>query len=71
MEPGPGTKLMTPSGRPASRITCRKCQADSDAVSAALKSTTLPMSAGAVARFTAMELKLNGATANTKPSSGR
>jgi hypothetical protein len=31
----------------------------------------LPISAGAVGRFSAMEVKLNGVTANTKPSSGR
>jgi hypothetical protein len=33
--------------------------------------TTLPMSAGAVGRLPAMEVKLNGVTASTKPSRGR
>ena len=31
----------------------------------------LPISAGAVGRFPAMDVKLNGVTASTKPSSGR
>ena len=33
--------------------------------------TTLPSSAGAVGRFPAIEVKLNGVMASTKPSSGR
>jgi hypothetical protein len=31
----------------------------------------LPSSAGAVGRFAAIDVKLKGVTANTKPSSGR
>ncbi len=41
------------------------------AVEAGLRTTVLPMIAGAVGRFTPMEVKLNGVTARTKPSSGR
>ncbi len=35
------------------------------------QTTTLPISAGAVGRFPAIEVKLNGVTASTNPSSGR
>ena len=33
--------------------------------------TTLPIKAGAVGRLPAMDVKLNGVTAKTKPSKGR
>ena len=41
------------------------------AVGAGFQTTTLPMSAGAAARFPPMAVKLNGVTAYTRPSSGR
>jgi hypothetical protein len=36
-----------------------------------LKTTVFPISAGAVGRFPAIAVKLNGETAKTKPSSAR
>ena len=38
---------------------------------AGFHSTVLPISAGAVGRLPPIEVKLNGVTANTKPSSAR
>ena len=66
--PEPGTKLITPSGRPASRSSSMTAQPDSTAVLAGFQMQTLPMSAGAVGRLPAMDVKLNGVTANTNPS---
>ena len=67
----PGTKLITPSGRPAScsrRITKYD---ESTAVEAGFQTTTLPSMAGADDRLPPMAVKLNGLTAKMKPSSGR
>ncbi len=46
-------------------------QAVSIAVDAGFHTTVQPASAGAVVRFAPMEVKLNGLTASTNPSSGR
>jgi hypothetical protein len=43
----------------------------STAVEAGFHTTVLPHRAGAVGRLPAIEVKLKGVTANTKPSSGR
>ncbi len=54
---------MTPGGNPAdssSRI--RKCAANA-CVGAGFQTTVFPINAGAVARFPAMAVKLNGLTA--------
>lgn len=48
-----------------------KRQLASAAVVEGFQSTTLPQSAGAQARLHEMDVKLNGATATTNPSSGR
>ena len=47
-----------------------KC-AETSAVDAGFHTTVLPISAGAVGRLPPIEVKLNGVTAKTKPSSGR
>ena len=46
-------------------------KAESAWVRAGFHRTTLPIKAGAVGRFPAMDVKLNGVTAKTKPSRGR
>jgi hypothetical protein len=68
--PSPWTTLTTPSGRPASRSSCIDRCATRDADSAGFQTTVLPRIAGANARLF-MQVKLNGVTARTKPSSGR
>ena len=68
MDPRPGMKLITPSGKPASLSICMIRYGVYTQDEAGLRSTVLPMIAGAVARFPAMAVKLNGASANTKPS---
>ncbi len=69
--PEPETKLITPGGRPASSNNfMRKC-ALTAAVEAGFQTTVLPISATEVGRLPAIEVKLNGVTAKTKPSSGR
>jgi hypothetical protein len=59
----PGTKLITPGGRPASSRICIPIQDDKVAVAAGFHSTEHPIIAGAAARFTDMDVKLNGAMA--------
>src|SRR5262245_34748584 len=59
----PGTKLITPGGRPALSRTFRICQALGIALLAGFQTTVLPMSAGAVGRLPAIEVKLNGVIA--------
>ena len=67
----PGNILTTPGGSPAvSSTSMMKCAAYM-ADAAGFQSTVLPMIAGAVGRLPAMEVKLNGVTAKTNPSSGR
>ncbi len=46
-------------------------QLDRSDVEDGFHSTVLPQSAGAVGRLPPIEVKLNGVTAKTKPSSGR
>ena len=67
----PGTKLITPGGRPASSKICMMYQAESIAVAPGFQSTVLPISAGALGRLPPIAVKLNGVTAYTNPSSGR
>src|SRR5690242_7598719 len=69
--PEPGTKLITPGGRPASRRSSIRYQLESTEVEAGFQTTVLPSSAGAVGRLPAIEVKLKGVMAKTKPSSGR
>ena len=69
--PLPGRKLMTPGGRPASSSTFMVYQLERSEVEDGFHSTVLPHIAGAVGRLPPIEVKLNGVTANTKPSSGR
>ena len=47
------------------------CQAESIAERDGFHTTVLPISAGAVGRLPAMEVKLKGVTASTNPSRGR
>jgi len=69
--PGPGTKLITPRGRPAASNIFIACQFESTEVVAGFHTQVLPMSTGAVGRLIAIEVKLKGVIASTKPSSGR
>ena len=62
---------MTPGGKPAASISFMRCQPVKTADEAGFQSTVLPISAGAVGRLPAMEAKLKGVTAKTKPSSAR
>ena len=69
--PAPGTRLMTPGGSPAaSRISMMKWAAYT-AVEAGFQITVFPMIAAAVGRLPPIEVKLNGVTAKTNPSSDR
>jgi hypothetical protein len=65
LAPPPGTKLITPGGRPAASISFIRCQLESTAVVAGFHRTVLPISAGALGRFPPMEVKLNGVIAST------
>src|SRR5512133_1699886 len=62
-EPLPGTKWITPGGRPAASSTLRMYQALGIAEDAGFQTTVLPISAGEVGRLPAIEVKLNGVTA--------
>ena len=59
----PGTKLITPSGSPASRRIWKTNQLERIAVCDGFQRTALPISAGAVGRLPPMAVKLNGVTA--------
>ena len=63
--------MTTPGGTPACSSTRTKFAAERGVNSDGLNTTVLPMIAGAVVRLRAIAVKLNGATASTKPSSGR
>jgi hypothetical protein len=69
--PSPGRKLTTPSGNPASVSRRITYQLDRAAVVEGFQIAVLPSSAGAVGRLPAIEVKLNGVMASTKPSRGR
>src|SRR5487761_1040802 len=69
--PSPVTMLITPGGSPAASSTRMTRSADSCWVGDGFHTTTLPSRAGAVGRFPAIEVKLNGVIASTNPSSGR
>jgi len=63
--------LITPGGKPASsKSFIRKC-AEYAAVEAGFQRTVFPISAALVGRLPAIDVKLNGETAKTTPSSGR
>ncbi len=59
----PGTKLMTPGGSPAASSSFMIAKALGIADEAGFQTTVLPISAGAVGRLPAIEVKLNGVTA--------
>ncbi len=61
--PSPGSRLMTPGGMPASSSSRMVSWAAKLCVGEGFHSTTLPISAGAVGRFAAMAVKLNGVIA--------
>ena len=67
----PGTKLMTPGGRPASCRICKVCHAERIAVPAGFQMVVHPISAGAVGRLAPIAVKLNGEMAYTNPSRPR
>ena len=54
---------MTPGGSPAASSSFMMYQALGIAVEAGFQTTVLPISAGAVGRLPAIEVKLNGVTA--------
>ncbi len=61
--PSPVSRLMTPSGIPASRSSCIVSTAASVCVGEAFQMTVLPIRAGAVGRLPAIAVKLNGVIA--------
>src|SRR5213596_3642327 len=65
------TKLMTPGGMPAASYSFIRWYAEYIALDAGFQTTVLPIRAGAVGRLAAIEVKLNGVTAYTKPSRPR
>src|SRR5687768_1552897 len=69
--PGPGTMLITPGGRPAASRSSMMTCAEYTAVDAGFHTTVLPITAGAVGKLPAIDVKLNGVTANTNPSRAR
>jgi len=62
---------MTPGGNPAASMSCIRCQPVKTPDDAGFHRTVLPIMAGAVGRLPAMEAKLKGVTAKTKPSRAR
>src|ERR1700760_1777430 len=68
--PSPVTMLITPGGRPAASNSRIVKWAENGWVGDGFQITVLPISAGAEGRLAAIEVKLNGVTAYTKPSSG-
>ena len=61
--PSPGSMLMTPGGIPASSSSSIVSDAASCWVGEGFQITVLPISAGAVGRFPAIAVKLNGVIA--------
>ena len=61
--PSPGSRLMTPGGIPASSSSSISRCAATCCVGDGFHSTVLPISAGAVGRFPAIAVKLNGVIA--------
>src|SRR5690606_19580194 len=59
----PWMKLITPSGRPASRRSSRAYQLENMEALDGFHTTVLPISAGAAGRLAAIEVKLKGVTA--------
>src|SRR5687767_7509741 len=59
----PGMKLITPGGSPAASRSFINQYALGMALEAGFQTTVFPISAGAVGRFPAIEVKLNGVTA--------
>ena len=62
---------MTPGGSPASSINNKPSHAESNCVVEGFQMLTLPISAGALGRFSAIDVKLNGVMEKTNPSNGR
>ncbi|MNS49188.1 hypothetical protein D3C72_817880 [compost metagenome] len=65
------TRLITPSGNPASFRISMNTLAEYTWVLAGFHTITLPHIAGAVGRLPPIAVKLNGVIASTKPSSAR
>ena len=61
--PAPGSRLITPSGSPASTSRSIVTDAASCCVGEGFQITTLPSRAGAVGRLPAIAVKLNGVIA--------
>ena len=61
--PSPVSRLITPGGSPASSSSCRVSTAARVWVGEGFQITVLPIRAGAVGRFPAIAVKLNGVTA--------
>ena len=61
--PSPVSRLITPGGSPASSSSCMVSTAASVWVGEGFQITVLPISAGAVGRFPAIAVKLNGVIA--------
>src|SRR6218665_993933 len=59
-EASPGTKLMTPGGRPASSSASKNRELDQVDLFDGFHSTVLPMSAGAQLRLVPIAVKLKG-----------
>src|SRR5712692_4437697 len=59
----PAMKLITPGGMPAASYSFIRWYAEYIALDAGFHTMVLPMSAGAVGRFAAIDVKLNGVTA--------
>ena len=62
-KPSPATRLITPGGRPAASSSCMVRYAENICVTDGFHTTVLPSSAGAVGRFAAIAVKLNGVIA--------
>src|SRR4029453_17754594 len=71
IDASPATKLITPGGMPAASYNFISWYGENIALDAGFHTTVLPISAGAVGRLAAIDVKLNGDTAYTKPSSPR
>ena len=61
--PSPVSRLITPGGRPAASSSCMVRYAAKVWVGDGFHSTVLPINAGAVGRFPAIAVKLNGVMA--------
>ena len=69
--PRVGTKLITPSGIPASLKILKKVQFERRDVLEGFQMTTFPIRVGVALRFVPMAVKLKGEMEAMNPSSGR